>query len=366
MTAIAGWRRPWLAGIGKALRRMRDMKPAGLPRAHDRGGAPPALANSRTGLAGLPFWLLMATTIALALSSLAWAGPGRSFQVFDGTLYRDKPDLTPYGIETAHVIYGSAFFKRDAPRDNLPEKRRVQELARQSVGKGRIVVLDIERWRPDGADLLHRARSAAAVAKAVRHYAAVARWFHEAEPNLSFGFFGTLPIAGDRRILLPSDSRGFRGWESDNEGMRPIANSVDIIYPEAYTGNGDFARWARMTAVLIDAARQYGKKVYVFLWPVYAGHDPYFGGSRMPPAEWRRELDYVWSRADGVVIWGGWDFQAGRPARWNLDAPWWRATEGFLCAKHLVKVDTVCVSGAATDSHPAAPLVPKLSVSDGG
>ncbi len=297
--------------------------------------------------------LLLVGMLGLSFSYGSWAGSSQGFRVFDGTQFSGKPDLTPYGVEPAYVIYESAFWPRSGSRDSLPTKHRVQELARQAIGRGKIAVLDIERWRPGG--------SHASVAAAVHKYVTVLRWFREAAPSLPVGYYGTVPVWGGRQALLPHNTPGYKTWQATNEQLRPIAESADIIFPGAYTMNGDLARWVRTTEADIGAARGYGKKVYVFLWPRYAGHDPWYGGSALPASVWATELETVWRHADGVVIWGGWDSRAHKGAKWNPDAPWWQVTKRFLCAKHLVAVQAVCPPGGHTDSAPVPPARPRLS-----
>lgn len=280
-----------------------------------------------------------------------------SFRVFDATQYSGKPDLVPYGIESVHVVYESAFWRKGMSRDRLPAKHRVQELARKAIAKNEIVVLDIERWRLHG--------DSAVVAENIRKYITVMQWFREAAPSLQVGYFGILPVAGDGRAMLPRSSYGYRRWQDTNARLRPIAAAVELILPEAYTVNDNIAGWVRGTEAGIRAAHNYGRPVYVFLWPQFSGHNPEFRGKYLPAAVWAKELDIVWRHADGVVIWGGWDSRAHKGAKWNPDASWWQVTKRFLCAKRLVSVRAVCPKRGHTDSAPAAPARPRLSGSQG-
>jgi len=64
--------------------------------------------------------------------------------------------------------------------------------------------------------------------------------------------------------------------------------------------------------------------VYVFLWPEYHIGNIWLRGKNIPGRFWRHELEFCRERADGIVIWGGWQKQ------WDADAPWWKETQDFL------------------------------------
>ena len=59
---------------------------------------------------------------------------------------------------------------------------------------------------------------------------------------------------------------------------------------------------------------------------------------------WRLQLETVAEHADGVVIWGGWDFDHNRPARWDERVPWWQATRASLPIGRTNKVTQPLIS----------------------
>jgi hypothetical protein len=82
------------------------------------------------------------------------------FKVFDGTLYRGKPDMTRYGIEPIEVLYVSRFFqdvRAATAHQGLPNERVVRNVAREARALKRPVVIDIEHWRLDGDEASMRA-----------------------------------------------------------------------------------------------------------------------------------------------------------------------------------------------------------------
>ena len=42
------------------------------------------------------------------------------------------------------------------------------------------------------------------------------------------------------------------------------------------------------------------------------------------------QLDTVRQYADGVVIWGGWNFKDRKPDKWDDRSSWWVITKRFL------------------------------------
>lgn len=60
----------------------------------------------------------------------------KPFQVFDGTLYAEKPDLLSYGIQPITMIYAGTFGPDwHKQSENLPEKETVQRVAREAQAK---------------------------------------------------------------------------------------------------------------------------------------------------------------------------------------------------------------------------------------
>jgi hypothetical protein len=116
--------------------------------------------------------------------------------------------------------------------------------------------------------------------------------------------------------------------------VKPIAQLVDISFPSVYTYSADRMVWLKsLHAQVAEARRLFDGPVYVFLWPQYFDHEPADADLRLQYIDgdfWRFQLDEVKKVADGVVIWGGWDFSKGRPAIWVPTAPWWESTKAFV------------------------------------
>lgn len=246
-----------------------------------------------------------------------------SFVVYDGTLYKKKPDLSVYGIRPINILYVSRFWENwnDNPKkDSLPDEKTVRALAREAKKQGDLVALDIEHWPLRGNDRV--------VAASLEKYSTVLRWFRDEAPNLKIGYFGIIPIADYSRSRKGVDSRDYKTWQSENDRLMPLAGMVDVIFPYIYTYHRDQEAWARFAIENIKEARRYGKPVYVFLWPQYSEQNKLLSQQYIAPDFWRLQLDIARQYADGIVIWGGWG--EGGPVEWDDKALWWGVTKEFM------------------------------------
>jgi hypothetical protein len=244
--------------------------------------------------------------------------------VFDGTLYTDKPDLSQYGIRPIAIAYSGQFgndWYKNATR--LPDKDSVQRVARETKGKSRHVVIDIEHWPLKG--------DSSQVRESLSKYLTVLQWFKEAAPELSVGYYGAPPLRDYWRAIRPPTSKEWRSYEDDNDRLHPLAGAVDTLFPSLYTFYTDQGGWVRYAYGNIAEARRYanGKPVYVFLWPQYHGSNRKLAGTYLPADYWRLELETAKQYADGIILWGGWGSD-NRPAKWDDNAGWWKVTKDFM------------------------------------
>lgn len=264
-------------------------------------------------------WTLYAAWAQAASSSRV-----RPFPVFDATLYRNKPDLSATGMFPIVGAYSGHFGAtwHQVP-DQLPPKDRVQQVAREAVGKASLAFLDIEHWPQKG--------NLATVTASVNKYVQVAQWFREAAPGLALGYYGVPPVQDYWRAINSSSSPDYVSWMGDNDRLRPLADIVDIFFPSLYTFYDDREGWRQQAIAQITEARRYGggKPIYVFLWPQFHDSNPSLGWKYLPTDFWQLELEIARQYADGIVIWGGWGPE-NQPVDWNERAPWWTTTKAFL------------------------------------
>ena len=104
---------------------------------------------------------------------------------------------------------------------------------------------------------------------------------------------------------------------------RDLAPYVDAVFPSLYTLSRDSAAWEAYATMELQAARQFNKPVYCFLWPQYYSHGQ--RGPYLDRAYWRLELDTCYKYADGIVL-----YDEPGDRSWDPGAPWWQETLSFV------------------------------------
>jgi hypothetical protein len=285
--------------------------------------------------------LLGAATTAMLLIGYFWSSETvpasnssvpavKRFVVFDGTLYRNKPDLSQLGVKPIRIVYEGEFWDPGQDRDRLPSEEKVRKIASSVRGIEGSVVIDIERWPT--SPTVHNV-SVATAQESVEKYATVLRWFHESAPGLPIGLYGVMPLIDYWRAIEDPSSVAYRSWVADGERARSLVESVEAFYPSLYTFYPDQQGWVKYAVAQMSEARRLanGRPVYVFLWPQYHNSNTLLGMTYLDADYWRLELDTARKYADGVVIWGGWGSD-DRPADWDEQAEWWKVTKEFIRA----------------------------------
>ena len=251
-------------------------------------------------------------------------GVGKDFIVFDGTTYKNKPDLSIYGIKPINLIYRNALWRERKNINDLPEVTRVRESARGAKASRKIVIIDIEHWKLSGPKSI--------VIESLSKYMTVLRWFNDATPEVLFGYYGLPPLRDYWRAIKDSNTPEYLSWQAENDSLQPLVDRVNVLLPSLYTFYTDREAWVKYALATIREARRYpgNKPVYVFLWPQYHQSNHFLGLKYLPADYWKLELETVRQYADGVVIWGGWDFDKNAKAQWDDDAPWVQVTKKFM------------------------------------
>jgi hypothetical protein len=255
----------------------------------------------------------------------------RSFVVFDGTLYKDKPSLDLYRVRSITVLYESRLFVANQPSSAVPLESIVRSLAKEVRGSSDPVVLDIERWPLKGDRLVAQST--------VAKFLTVLSWAKDEAPGVPFGVYGTVPVPDYWRAIRPSVSSEFQSWQQDNDRLEGISQRADVLFPSLYTFYLDRQGWVTYAIAQITEAKRKanGKPVYAFLWPQYHESNRLLGLRPLEPDYWELQLNTVYQHADGLVIWGGWGNHGPEP--WNEAAPWWQVTKRFLQRVHTLSSD---------------------------
>jgi hypothetical protein len=259
----------------------------------------------------LTFGLVLA---ALSLSSSAC-------EVVDATLYLEKPDEIRVWLREAPIFYVRGIWSSSDIQADPSEALLREQLA--SFSSPRDLILDLEHWDLSGTE--------AAVRESIRKYKLLAAMTKKLLPRTRIGYYGVVPARDYWRAQKGAGSKEYQQWQRYDDIVAEVVPSVDVLYPSLYTFYDDVLGWDKYLVANVDEARRVanGRPVYVFLWPEF--HDSSaLKGQFLSAKFWRHQLEFACSRADGIVIWGGWDTRINRKRVWDPKAPWWLETMKFL------------------------------------
>ena len=272
--------------------------------------------------------VLRTVVVILSLYAALPAVVARGFEVFDGTAYVGKPDMSAYGVKPVHIVYSARFWPEGKGMDRLPLKGNVLRAASDADRRGMLTVLDVEQWP------LSRV-SSDQLEKNLSMYQTVLDWFRGGAPRLQVGYYGHAPIGDYWRAIRGPDDRGYNDWQRENDRIGALAAKVDVLYPSLYTAKPDQEGWVKVAVENIKEARRLanGKPVYVFLWPLYDDNpatEKHMVHTYVGNDFWTLQLKTAKVYADGAIIWGGWDLKNNKPMIWDDSAAWWKVTKEFM------------------------------------
>lgn len=245
------------------------------------------------------------------------------FVVFDGTLFKNKPNLTALGVRSVAVLYESRFWDSRKVQGDLPDRTLVERMPLElKTGTTGFVIIDIERWPVRG--------SSSVVDDSLAKYRTILHWLRDGGLVQPLGYYATVPIPDYWRAIKGPGTPDFLDWQKENDRLQPLADEVDALFPSVYTFYADRQGWTTYAIAQIAEARRHahGKPVYAFLMPYYHESNQLLGGSYLERDYWELELRVVRQHADGLVVWGGWGPNGLEP--WNDDAVWWQVLKEFL------------------------------------
>ncbi|HZF69981.1 hypothetical protein [Sulfuricurvum sp.] len=241
--------------------------------------------------------------------------------IFDTTRYLNKPKSNESFFIPMTIIYEKKLLPHGP---DIIDKNYLRALA-FSLPKSSIpYILDIESWK------CGRKENDVQASNSIDKYILVIDTMKQARPDLKFGYFGIIPVKAPLTINTHSEQQ-MRDWKHALERSKRLVSHVDVICPEGYTYLDDKIIWLRYMEALINEAKTYGKPIYPFLWPEFM-EGRSLKGRFIARDFWKVQLDYVYTRCDGVIIWGGRDFSVV-PAvsrEWDEKAPWWIDTKLYI------------------------------------
>jgi hypothetical protein len=260
--------------------------------------------------------------LLLSFSANAVSGASEtSFIIYDATQYRGKPDLSIYGIQPLPIVYGHFLWPDRKVKNSLPEEVYLKEILNRDRYQKEVVCLDVEHWK-----ILSNSDNQASIQK----YRKLLQYVREILPDSQIGYYGIPPKRDYFSSIAHSDSMRYRAWEKLNSSLADLGRDVDLIFPSLYTFYHNPQEWMRYATNSIEASKQYGKPILPFLWPQYHESNRIRGLTYIEPDFWQIQLETVARHANGLVIWGGWDFKNKKPAIWDENAEWWQTTKAFI------------------------------------
>lgn len=273
------------------------------------------------------FFVLLSSAFCLANVTVASATEHNpNFKIFDGTMYSNRPSFVEYGIHPLKVIYASALWPNKQARDGVPDLAVIAKLAEEfKSNNADILCLDIEHWSIQGNNKN----------KNLEKYQKTIQLFKKSLKDSQIGYYGLMPERNYWASM--EDGKGKKNiiWQNTNIEHAAFAKSnLDVIFPSLYTFYNNQEDWAKFAIEHIKEAKKYGKPVYAFLWPLYHESNFWRKHEYIGNKYWRLQLETVFKHADGVVIWGGWDFKNSKPFVWDEQSEWWQETKNFIKDKN--------------------------------
>ena len=244
------------------------------------------------------------------------------FKVMDATLYADKPDTRALGVQTIKLVEPPRWW-HGVPNNEKSLKEATIKETGPLVGLRSSVLIDLE---------LPLAGNSPDIAANRQRYRDLIQWMRDGGFSAPLSFYGSLPVRDYWRALTGPGSPGYKAWQAENDALKPIVPLVTALYPSLYTFYPDPQAWVKYAQANITEARRIAgsRPVYPFIWPQYHNSNERLGYQYIDESFWSLQLRTLYANADGLVLWGGWDFADNRQARWDEDAAWWRATKQFL------------------------------------
>jgi hypothetical protein len=253
----------------------------------------------------------MSACASVAQSLPASASEG--FVVYDALLHKGKPTSASLGMTWLPPV---ARIWRPGKDVSLVDVEGLRAALKLLPAAQREMFLDIEVWH-----LLRvpRAVRDATIAKLQQ----VVDVVKAERPSISFGFYAFPPVSVYWPLVIDGHEE-HREWAEANDSLAGIASQVNMLFPSLYTFYDDLAGWKKAADRLLTAARRYGKPVYPFLWNEFHDSNEKLRDKELPPSMWRAQLEFCRERADGVVLWGGWQ------RYWSDGAGWWKIAREVL------------------------------------
>lgn len=250
----------------------------------------------------------------------------KDFLLFHLVRYRNTPvDLMPYLHPTK-----IANEKMLLDQDGFPNSHAIEAFAK-TCPPHVPVTLDLESW-PYWPD--------AKLTNTIDNFLMVIGSFKRVNTSSPIGFYGVPPkqIYQWKSIDPADNPKRFATWKKISDSLGRVAQHVDIFLPSFYAYDPDTASWRKMVDMTISAIKRYhqSKPIYAYIWPQYHQGSTPNSLQFIDTAIWRYELEILYNRVDGCIIWTSNKDSNGNIISWDPNMLWWQTTKSFLVNKGLV------------------------------
>ena len=249
---------------------------------------------------------------------------GKVFKIYDGTFYLNRPENIHPCIERVDLEYAGEIWPNKENMDSLPPRDHIEQQGKNNGDSGVIAILDIEHWWED-------------IAVHVEDYITVYNWYKYGAGDVSVGYYSTIPLRNYWAAQAGEGSTSYRSWAAQNDLLKPLGEIVDAAYPSLYTFYNDQEGWKTYAEANIREARRISRPdmgVYPFLWPRYhSSNRDGLARTWIDRNYWRTELETLRVHADGIVIWGGMNWDDRTKMDWPTEGRkqgWWLETLEFI------------------------------------
>ena len=266
-------------------------------------------------------WVLILVLVLFEHSDICFGHELDDFAIYDALKLSGKPDIGKYGIRSIGVIYTAALWLGVSDKKKLPCKKNVLNQVNKIRAKSKIICLDIEHWPTKSDDKT--------VNQSIKRLSTIIQWIKTAYPDVLIGYYSMLPVRDYWRALRGKGSIDYKKWQKENDKLKLLASSVDIIFPSIYTFYNTSYCWVKYAQAQINEAKRYGKPVVAFIWPYYHGSNKFRGGKPLSNKFWQLQLETLKKNNVGIVIWASGSKKVNNPNVWDENAGWWLVTKKF-------------------------------------
>lgn len=249
----------------------------------------------------------------LFLSSVFAFAQKKDFKIYNAILFDGTPSLEQYGILDFTMLYedelvttNSKIKNSKAPERRYVDNQKVIKEAQKSVEKNLPVCLDAEYWNMYKKDQ--------------KEYS-VARY---------------LELLNSYRSI---DNKNLVSIFHHGATSKAIYDASNVVYPAFYVQTDQMKDWYDKVNYWVRNIKKFGssKPVYAVIWPQYNTskknlNQPF---SMIDKKLWRAQLEYLYQRCDGVVIWTHYRDENGKRIQFDEKSPWFKETLAFIKAKKL-------------------------------